>query len=171
MRMSIACVLAVALSFFGCSEDIMGVKDVADTPLDVSGVWEYTGGAVKGDCGFLFCGECHRTGTEDSERDSWYARGLRSIEQDGEDLLITDHIIHTVMGVHMQGSVRVYSGSFLCGQNVVDDSSGTTFLYTENGTFYSNDHYESTLALSLSKKGQDGPICKAVWSVTGRRAD
>ncbi len=167
MRMSIACVLTVALSLLGCSEDILGVSPVAEEPLNVSGVWEYTSGAVKGDCGFLFCGECHHSGTEDSERGSWYVRGLRFIEQDDEDLLVSDHIINTTMGVEMQGSLRVYSGSFLCGRRVVDES-GATLLYTEDGIFHSNDHYESTLALSLSK---EGPICKAIWSVTGRRAD
>lgn len=167
VRMSIVCVFAVALSLPGCSEDIMGVKNVAEEPLDVSGVWEYSSEGVKGDCGFLFCGECHRSGTEESERDSWQVRGLRFIEQDDEDLLISDHIIHTTMGVKMRGSLRVYSGSFLCGEHIVD-TSGATLLYTENGTFLSNDHYESTLALSLSR---EGPICKSVWLVTGRKVD
>jgi hypothetical protein len=71
------------------------------------------------------------------------------------------------MGVEMQGSVRAYSGDFLCGHTVVD-KWGKTLTYSEYGTFRSNDKYESTLALSSST---DGPTCIVIWSVTGRRVD
>ena len=87
--------------------------------------------------------------------------------QDGEDLFISDHIISTAMGVEMRGSIRMYSGDFLCGRSV-EDESGTSLLYIEDGTFHSNDLYESTLTISSSK---DRLICKVTWSVTGRRVD
>ena len=167
MRTGIACVFAAALIFSACSEDIdtFGPGNI----LDVSGVWRYEGEAVKGDCSLLFCSECHHFRVDEGERPPWYARiqGLRSIEQEGEDLSISDHIISSTMGFDMQGTVRAYSGDFLCGRSVVDES-GATFLYTEDGTFRTNDNYESTLALSSSK---DGTVCKVIWSVTGVRVE
>jgi len=172
MRIGIACVFAAALLFSACSEDIQGGGPFpfgSDHPLDVSGVWRYEAEAVKGDCTLLFCAECHHIRGDGSERTPWYAhlQGVRTIEQEDEDLLISDHIISSTMGVKMQGTVRAYSGDFLCGRSVVDES-GATFLYTEDGTFLSNSNYESTLALSSSK---DGTVCKIIWAVTGLRID
>jgi len=172
MRTGIACVFAVALIFSGCSEDITGNEPLTfggDNPLDVCGVWKYAAVAVKGDCSLLFCSECHHMRDDGGERPPWYAhlQGVRTIEheQNDEDLLISDHIIGSTMGVDMQGTVRAYSGDFLCGGSVVDES-GATFLYSEDGRFLSNDNYESTLALSSSK---GGTACKVIWSVTGTR--
>ena len=172
MRTGIVCLFAAAMIFSGCSEDIQGNGPFTfgpDNVLDVSGLWRYEAEAVKGDCSLLFCSECHHIRDDGIERPPWYAhlRGLRAIEQDGEDLLISDHVISSTMGFDMQGTVRAYSGDFLCGKSVVDET-GATFLYTEDGRFLSNDHYESTLALSSSK---DGTICKVIWSVTGLRVD
>jgi len=180
MKKSIACIFAVALSLSGCSEDPTGGSTFpfgTNNPLNVSGAWSYESVVVADDCSSLFCSECH----DDKSRfcppvdasntpEPWYncLRGSRTIVQDGEDLLIHDHVISTAMGVDMQGSVRVYSGDFLCGQNAVDES-GTTLLYTEDGTFHSNDRYEATLTLSSSRNGT--VFCKIIWSVTGRRAD
>jgi len=178
MRMSVACVFAVALSLTGCSEDIQGGAPFpfgSDHPLDVSGVWRYELEVLAYDCSSLFCSECHDKGTQFGECDStnpsdpWYKciQGTRRIVQDGEDLLIWDHLVNVSMGVELQGTVRVYSGDFLCGKRVVDES-GTSLLYTEDGTFHSNNRYESTLTLSSSR---DNLLCKVVWSVTGERAD
>ena len=172
MRKSIACVFAAVLSLSGCSGDDGGREPLPfgpDNPVEVSGVWNYQGKAEAGACSTLFCSECHGTGVEEGDFDPWYEyiEGSRTIEQDGESLLISDHIISTAMGVEMQGSVQVYSGRFLCGRSVVDDS-GATLLYTEDGIFHSNDYYESTLSLSSSI---NGTACKVIWSVTGRRAD
>ena len=178
MKMSITCVFAAALALSGCSEDMKGGGPFPfgpNNPLNVSGTWRYDGTVVSDDCSSLFCSECHDAVDKAGEcdprdpSDPWYKciQGARVIVQDGEDLLISDHIISTAMGVEMQGSIRMFSGDFLCGRSV-EDASGTTLLYTEDGTFHSNDHYESTLTLSSSK---DGPLCKVIWTVTGRRAD
>ena len=173
MRKSVACVFALAIVLAGCSdEDIQGGAPFPfgpDNPMNVSGTWTYEGRVVEDACSTLFCGECHHARTGDSECDPWYEciQGVRTIVQDRDDLNISDHIIDSAMGVEMQGSVRVYSGSFSCGRSVVDES-GTTLLYTEDGTFHSNDSYSSTLSLSSSG---NGATCKVIWSVAGRRAD
>lgn len=178
MRMSVACVLAVALSLSGCSEDMKGGAPFpfgSDHPLNVSGNWRYVGEVVADDCSSLFCSECHDNRRKFGEcdppdpSDPWYQciHGTRSIVQRGEDLLISDHLINTAMGVELQGTVRVYSGDFLCGRQVVDES-GTKLLYTEDGTFHSNDRYQSILTISSSR---DSLLCKVVWSITGERAD
>jgi hypothetical protein len=183
MRKSIACVFAMALAFSACSENMTGGGTFPfgpDNPLNVSGAWRYESVVVADDCGSLFCSECHDDRTRfcppsdplipPDTPDPWYKclRGSRNIVQEGENLLISDHVISTAMGVDMTGSVRVYSGDFLCGRRTVDDSD-TTLLYTEDGTFHSNDRYESILTLSSSRNGT--VVCKVVWSVTGRRAD
>jgi len=179
MKMSIVCAFAVALSLSGCSEDIKGGGGAfpfgPNNPLNVSGSWRYEGTVVSDECSSLFCSECHDAKTKVGECGPpypsypWYncIQGMRVIVQDREDLFISDHIISTAMGVEMRGSIRMYSGDFLCGRSV-EDESGTSLLYIEDGTFHSNDLYESTLTISSSK---DRLICKVTWSVTGRRVD
>lgn len=167
MRKSIACVFAMALAASGCSDEIASLSpSEPDNPLNVSGVWTYEARVIKGDCNPSFCSECH--GGDSVAVVYPYFTQVRIIEQVGEELITSDHIINEAMGIEMHGTIHVYSGDFLCGDRFVD-VSGTTVTITEDGKFDSNDHYTSTLSLSSSRN--DTILCKVIWSVTGRRAD
>lgn len=168
MRVMIASVFALALAASGCSDEVVSLSpSEPDTPLEVSGVWAYEGSVLKGDCNPSFCGECHG---RDAAADVYFPRisGGRTIEQAGEEMTVSDHIINEAMGTEMHGSIHVYGGDFLCGDQFVD-VSGTTVTILEDGKFDSSDHYTSTLSLSSSKN--DAVLCKVIWSITGRRAD
>ncbi|MDB4285305.1 hypothetical protein N9903_00160 [bacterium] len=168
MREIIAAVFALALAASGCSDEMASLSpSEPDNPLNVSGAWTYEARVIKGDCNPSFCSECHG---RDAGAVVYYPfiTGVRIIEQVGEELITSDHIINEAMGVEMHGTIHVYGGDFLCGDQFVD-VSGTTVTITEDGKFDSNDYYTSTLSLSSSRNGTI--LCKVIWSITGRRAD